>query len=71
MEGGETSRMMFLVVLLLLAMCALLIGLYAVLAELDDGRGRYEQTTKKNSRTTGKGKSHNTDGEGTRRENNQ
>ena len=40
MEGGEKSRMMFLVVLLLLAMIALLIGLYAVLAELDDGRNR-------------------------------
>lgn len=32
--------MMFLVVLLLLAMIALLIGLYAVLAELDDGMNR-------------------------------
>ena len=71
MEGGEESRMMFLVVLLLLAMIALLIGLYAVLAELDDERGRYEQTTKTNSRTAGKGESYNTDGEGTRRENNQ
>ena len=40
MEGGEESRMMFLVVLLLLAMIALLIGLYAVLAELDDERNR-------------------------------
>ena len=34
--------MMFLVVLLLLAMIALLIGLYAVLAELDDGRSRQD-----------------------------
>ena len=54
--------MMFLVVLLLLAMIALLIGLYAVLAELDDGRGRYEQTTKKTSGKGSKGKSGNTDG---------
>ena len=54
--------MMFLVVLLLLAMIALLIGLYAVLAELDDGRGRYEQTTTKTCGKGSKGKSGNTDG---------
>lgn len=58
--------MMFLVVLLLLAMIALLIWLYAVLAELDDGRGRNEQTTKKISGKGSKSKSGNTDGEGTR-----
>ena len=43
MDGGEKSRMMFLVVLLLLAMIALLIGLYAVLAELDDGRDKWHE----------------------------